>query len=177
MKKLLQCGVLSLFLAATLSAVPLIQTYNFTGTCTDCPDQGFATLTASTSSNVVSFSFSYNSDWISYSLPSALVYVNNVPFSGTSYTHNSAVEFDVYGTGSFTSFGGTGNPVPAGTTQEQIFFNLLPNGNWSTGINVPSDYGTNGAFDVPNSGVPEPASMALVGAGTALLILLRRRSA
>lgn len=179
MKTLLQCGLLSLFLAATLPAVPLIQTYDFTGTCTDCPDFGFGTLTASTSSNVVSFGFTYNSDWIAYTIPTAIVYVNGSPFSGTSYTYNPAVSLSIYGVGPFTSFGGTGNPNIAGTTQEQIYFSLSPNGNWSTGINVPSDFGTNGAFNVPGgpntSGVPEPASMALVGAGTGLLIRLQRR--
>lgn len=178
MKTLLQCGLLSLFLAATLPAIPLIQTYDFTGTCTDCPDFGFGTLTASTSSNVVSFSFSYNSDWISYNIPTATVYVDGLPFNSTSYTYNPAVNLNIIGTGTFTSFGGSGNPVIPGTTQEDIYFFRAPNGNWSTGINSPSDFGTNGNFNVPgpgNNGVPEPASMALVGAGTGLLILLKRR--
>jgi hypothetical protein len=178
MKTLLQCGLLSLFLAATLPAVPLIQTYDFTGTCTDCPDFGYATLTASTSSNVVSFSLSYNSDWISYTIPSANVYEDESPFAGTSYTYNPALSLYILGTGTFTSFGGSGNPVPPGTTQEAIYFSLTPSGNWSTGIALPSDFGTNGAFTAAgpgNSGVPEPASVALVAAGTALLFLRQRR--
>jgi hypothetical protein len=179
MKTLLQCGLLSLFLAATLPAVPLIQTYDFTGTCSDCPGFGYGTLTASTSNNVVSFSFSYNSDWISYTIPSvSTLYEDGFQFNGTSYTYNPAATFFVIGNGTFTSFGGSGNPVPPGTTQENIFFSLNPNGNWSTGINAPSDFGTNGAFNLQgggNSGVPEPASIALVGAGTGLLILLQRR--
>ncbi len=179
MKTLLQCGLLSLFLAATLPAVPLIQTYDFTGTCSDCPDFGFGTLTASTSSNVVSFSFTYNSDWISYTIPSASIYVNSVLFSGTSYTYNPALSLGIYGQGAFTSFGGSGNPNAAGTTQEFIAFLRQPNGNWFTGPNSNSDFGTNGNFvalDPGNTaGVPEPASMALVGAGTGLLILLKRR--
>ncbi len=176
MKNLLQCGLLSLFLAATLPAVPLIQTYDFTGTCTDCPDFGFGTLTASTSNNVVSFAFSYNSDWIVYNIPSASVYVNNILFNGSSYTYNPSLSLAIYGQGTFTSFGGAGNPNPVGTNQYPISFQLLPNGNWVTGPNVNSDFGTNGAFNVPNtSGVPEPASMALVGAGAGLLFLLKRR--
>ena len=176
MKTLLQCGLLSLFLAATLPAVPLIQTYDFTGTCTDCPDFGFGTLTASTSSNVVSFSFSYNSDWISYTIPSATLYVNNALFAGTSYSYNASLPLAIFGNGLFTSYGGTGNPLPAGSAQMPIYFTLEPNGDWSTGANINSDFGTNGALTVPNtSGVPEPASMALVGAGAGLLFLLKRR--
>jgi hypothetical protein len=179
MKTLLQCGLLSLFLAATLPAVPLIQTYDFTGTCTDCPDFGFGTLTASTSNNVVSFSMAYNSDWISYTIPSGAVEVDGLLFNGTSFTYNPAVSLNIVGTGTFTSFGGSGNPVLPGTTQESIYFYLNPGGNWSTGINAPSDFGTNGAFNLQgpgnSNGVPEPASIALVGAGTGLLILLQRR--
>jgi hypothetical protein len=177
MKTLLQCGLLSLFLAATLPAVPLIQTYDFTGTCSDCPAFGFGTLTASTSNNVVSFSMAYNSDWISYTIPSGAVEVDGFAFNGTSFTYNPAVSLNIVGTGTFTSFGGSGNPVPPGTTQESIYFYLNPGGFWSTGINLPSDFGTNGAFvsSVPQTGVPEPTSIALVGAGTGLLILLQRR--
>ena len=179
MKTLLQCGLLSLFLAATLPAVPVIQNYDFTGTCSDCPDFGFGTLTASTSNNVVTFSMAYNSDWISYTIPSVSVLSEaGVPFTGTSFTYNPAATLFIVGNGTFTSFGGSGNPVIPGTTQENIFFSLNTNGNWSTGINAPSDFGTNGAFNLQgpgNSSVPEPASIALVGAGTGLLILLQRR--
>lgn len=177
MKTLLQCGILSLFLASTLPAIPLIQNYDFTGTCTDCPDFGFATLTASTSSNVVTFSLNYNSDWISYTIPSATVLVDSQLFTGPSYTYNPAASLYVIGHGTFTSFGGSGNPVPAGTTQESIYFTLETNGNWSTGVAAPSDFGTNGAFAVPggNTGVPEPSSVAMAGAGIGMLVLLQRR--
>jgi hypothetical protein len=179
MKHLLQCGLLMLCLTAALPAVPLVQTYDFTGTCSDCPDFGFGTLTATTNNNVVSFSFSYNSDWISYTLASALVQIDSVTFNGSSFTYNPAQNIAIYGTGPFTSFGGPGNPEPAGTNSEQIYFQMQSSGTWSTGINLPSDFGTNGAFTLQggNSSVPEPTTFGLVGAGAGLLWLQRRRRA
>lgn len=172
MKNLLKSGLLALCLTATLPAVPIVENWNFTGTCSDCPNFGFATLTATTNSNVVSFSFSYNSDWLSYTLASPQVRLNSVVFAGTSFSINPGDRVDVYGTGPLTSVGGVGNPVPVGTTTEQLYFQLFSDGTWATGVNVPGDFGTNGAFALQgNNAVPEPATFGLAGLSAGLLAL------
>lgn len=170
MKTLLKNGLLALCLTAMLPAVPLIENWNFTGTCSDCPDVGSATLTTSTSSNVVSFSFSYNSDWISYTLTAPSVFQNLSPFAGTSFTINPGDRLDIFGIGTLTSFGGPGNPVPAGTTAEQMYFRAFANGNWETGISSNSDFGTNGVWTLQGgSTVPEPSTLGLAGLSASLL--------
>jgi PEP-CTERM motif len=171
MKNLLQAGLLALCLSVSVPAVPLVESWDFTGTCSDCPDFGFGTLTASTSNNVVTFSFSYNSDWISYTLTNPQVRVNSVIFNGSSFTLAPTDRVDLYGTAPYTSFGGVGNPVPVGTTTENLYFRRFSNGNWETGVNVPGDFGTNGAFVLQgnNSPVPEPSTMGLAGLSAGLL--------
>lgn len=171
MKNLLKAGLLALCLTVASPAVPIIENWNFTGTCSDCPDLGFGTLTTSTDNNVVSFSFSYNSDWISYTLTNAQVRVNAVIFNGSSFTLAPTDRVDIYGNAPYTSFGGVGNPVPLGTTQEDLYFRRLSDGTWETGVNVPGDFGTNGAFALQgnNSAVPEPSTMGLAGLSAGLI--------
>ena len=56
------------------------------------------------------------------------------------------------------------------------FFNTFPGGNWSAGESgLIFDFGNNGIFSL-QSGVPEPSSVLLIGAGLAAIFLRRRQS-
>ena len=110
-----------LLAAFSLSATPtLVGTWNFNGVCTDCPGNGTGTMNVYLNNNALNFQFSYSSPWIAYSMNNATAYINNVLVTGNTFAGPAGVNF-VIGQSpiSLTSFGGQGNPVPAGTTAKQ----------------------------------------------------------
>jgi hypothetical protein len=179
MNHLLRSGLLTLCLTVAASAVPIVQTWNFTGTCSDCPDFGFGTLTTSTENNVVSFNFAYSSDWLTYTMNAATVLVNTGNgwslFNGSSFDIAPGMSLIFRQTASVTSFGGAGNPIPVGVSTQPMYFDAFSDGTWSTGVYLPSDFGTNGAWTSGSSAVPEPSTLALAAFGGATLLFFRRR--
>jgi hypothetical protein len=96
-------------------------------------------------------------------------------FFGSSFELEAGLSLRFHQNTSVTSFGGSGNPLPPGVTTENMYFMALANGNWSTGVDLPSDFGTNGAWTQGPSGVPEPSTLALAAFGGATLFFLRFR--
>ncbi|MBY0505438.1 MAG: PEP-CTERM sorting domain-containing protein [Bryobacteraceae bacterium] len=185
MKKL----TLALILAtSTLSlvTVPLsagtIAVWNFSGVCSDCPGNGTGVLSVNQDlpNGPLTFGFAYSSAWISYTMTNATATFEGQPVTNPSFNPGSGYLILSQANIAFTSFGGAGNPMPAGTITDSVFFARLGDGTWQTGANSSnSDFGvaqsstfTQGS--VP-SGVPEPSSYALMGGGLAVLIGLRRR--
>jgi PEP-CTERM motif len=179
MTNTLRIGLLTLLMAAALVATPLTNgTLNFHGTCTDCPDFGDGVLVVTTVGNVTTFNFTYTSDWITYNMSSPTLSINEVGFTGTGLSFGPGDSlFLLQANVSVTSFGGTGNPLAAGTANLNAFFSLdVTSGNWSTGGIQLLDFGTNGAFTVASaSAVPEPSTFVMAAAGAGLVLFRRRR--
>lgn len=176
MKHLLRSGLLAFCFTAAASAATV---WNFTGICSDCPDFGYGTLTATEIPGEVLFSFTYSSDWLSYTMDPLQMWGNTgggwSTFTGTTFAITSGMSLQMRGFADVTSFGGSGNPLPPGTTNEYMYFAAGSDGSWSTGVYQNSDFGTGGAWTQGVSGVPEPSTLALGGLGAVALLLLHRR--
>ena len=177
---------LSLFALLALATVPahagVISVWNFDGVCSDCPGHGTGVLTVSqaVANGPLSFEFVYSSAWIAYTMDNATAYFGNTVFTGTSFSIPTGI-FRLQQTVPITSFGGVGNPLPTpGVYNDGLvsFFNRTTDNFWSTGSNAfVDDYGTGFTFlqGSVNSGVPEPSSVALLGAGVLAWALRRRQ--
>lgn len=182
MTNTLRRGLLKVCAMVALSALPASAAtiWNFTGTCTDCPDIGEAVLVATPNGNSVSFTLSYSSDWISYTLTSPDVFLNGPPFTGSSFTFGptDAIYIEQFGA-TITSFGGLGNPLAPGTYTDRVIFQSNGNGGtWFTGTSAFFlDYGTGTSWTQAssNSGVPEPSTFGLAGLSGGLLLLRQWR--
>lgn len=172
----LRIGLFTLCALVALSSAPAsAATFYFTGTCSDCPDIGEGVLTTTEVGNATTFNFSYVSDWISYTMSNAAVSVDGDQFQGTGFTIPVGLSLSIAQSGVLiTSFGGTGNPMAAGTILSQAYFDLFANGNWQTGGQLLADFGTNGAFG-PGNAVPEPSTLGLAGLSAGLLLLRKWR--
>jgi hypothetical protein len=169
-------GLLTLSLSSA-SASP-IEVWNFTGVCTDCPGTGTGTLTVEQSS----FTFSYTSAWISYTLANAIVQVDEeTQTPGVPLPNLSAFDLYIRGTGSVTSFGGTNgqfsNPLPVGTQTRQMYFFSYAGANWGTGEFALADFGPSQTWTAgsQSSAVPEPSTFALLASAAVVGGVLRRR--
>lgn len=156
-------------------------TIYFTGTCADCPDIGEGVLTTTEVGSSTIFEFTYTSDWITYTMTNAGARVDGVPFSGLGFALlPGQALFLGQNNINITSFGGVGNPMPAGTTAENAYFFLGNNGDWETGGQLLADFGINGAFSSQSSSVPEPSALGLAGLSAGVLLARqwkRRREA
>ena len=92
MKQLLKLGLLALCTVAAVSAAPVSSgTFTFLGTCSDCPTTGNATLVVSPSGNTLNFNLTYTSDWLTYNMPSAGLFVN----SGNGFAFFTGSSFEI----------------------------------------------------------------------------------
>jgi hypothetical protein len=171
-----------LAIAALPATATTIQTWNFTGLCTDCPGNGTGVLLVNQAqaNGPLTFQFSYSSAWISYNMTNANAFIGGSAFSGTTFTIPTNARLDFRQIVPITSFGGTGNPLgaPGVYNDGTVYFQYVPTqGQWFTGSNAfLADYGTLPTWtQVPNnnSEVPEPTSVAIVGLGLAGLAYAR----
>ena len=148
-------GGASIF-AATIDT----ETFNFTGTCTDCTGQGTATLVLTnytlgndiTAANFVSFDYSSNLFTMSVTTDNLFSIAGNLPASLPSFAFVQVLR-----------------------SPDQTMFESNTDGTWFIGR--PSDFGTNGIWGAAVSGVPEPASSLLFLGGLIGLGLLRKKRA
>jgi len=181
MKQLLIRGLLALCAVATLPATS-VNGWTFNGTCLDCPSTGQATLLVTPSGNTLNFELTYVSDWLSYTMNNATLWVNSgngyQQFSGNSFTIGPSDELYFVQQGiSVTSTGGLNNPLPAGTATRDFFFRTWTNGDWMTGdVGQNSDFGNGGVWTAGvNTAVPEPSTWGLAGVSVAALLVRRAR--
>ncbi|MDR3699189.1 MAG: PEP-CTERM sorting domain-containing protein [Candidatus Sulfopaludibacter sp.] len=164
----------SLTLAATMialgvatakpaSATIALEVFSFSGTCTDCVGYGTGTLALITGYNLGD-SFG----------------VDNFQF----FTYSSSIVgdpgFTIGKNSSGLAVSGILPSVLPGTANVSISDNAWSfvsssDGSWSVGL-VPADYGPSSTWSLPSpASVPEPAPMALLGAGLAALLYRARR--
>ena len=178
-------GIGALTAAAPLQAAS-IQTFLFSGVCDpmDCTGFGTGTLvltnytqgTAIGISNFVTFSYGGTNLLAPFVILQADVtslvgnIPNGLPGPGTLVIDtNNAPLVNNLTRGLVVSTVGVSVPVLP-------FFNTFPGGNWSAGESgLIFDFGNNGIF-TQQSGVPEPSSVLLIGAGLAAIFLRRRQS-
>jgi hypothetical protein len=179
--KLFSLVILAAGLSGTANAITIDSTYTFTGTCTaDCTGTATGTLVLSnytlgddlSSSNFVSFS--YSSNYLSYSLPQSgledilgsidgplpsFEYVFLFGYTDVTFPGNGTIASPV----SFLEYGNTGDWC-VGADGVSEFCTIADS----------SDVGVNGIFS--GAGVPEPATYAtILLAGAGLLIVRRKR--
>jgi hypothetical protein len=170
------------------------QNYTWTGTCTDCDGTATATLnlqdynpTALDGLSDFNFvSFSYQSNLVNFSTSDGLEDSSGElpPITGFA-----VATVDIYWLGLPTSEFTT-LPTNITTPTVDAEFCSDTNGNWSLSVvdyntqfapacpsSAPADFGTAGIFNPVGSGstVPEPATIALFGAGLAGIGIIRRR--
>lgn len=134
------------------------ETFNFTGTCSDCTGQGTATLVLTnytlgndiTSANFVSFDYSSNLFTMSVTTDNLFSIAGNLPASLPSFAFVQVLR-----------------------SPDQTMFESSTDGTWFIG--APADRGTNGIWAAAVSGVPEPASSMLFLGGLIGLGLLRKK--
>lgn len=170
-------------IAALPAAATTIQTWNFTGVCSDCPGNGTGVLLVNQAqtNGPLTFQFSYSSAWISYTMNNPSVFVGNTAFSGTTFSIPTAANLSIVQVVPITSFGGVGNPLgtPGVYNDGSVNFFYRPSpAFWSTGSNAfINDYGTQPTWTQGsvNSPVPEPTTAAFLGLGLIGVACVRRR--
>jgi len=147
--------------AAPASAGPIVETYTFTGTCTDCSGTVTGILTLD-SSYVLGNSIA--PDFLSFFYEGS----NMIPGGFTIGNLDSGL----FVTGSLPST--LPGPASSDITIENLnwIFSANTDGSWSVapGGLLSADFGTNGVFSTP-----EPSTAVLIGFGLAGVGVLRRR--
>ncbi len=176
-------GFVALSALAPIQAAT-ISTFTFTGTCTDCSGQGKATLVlqdytqgnAITLLNLVSFTYLGTNLLEGFTiLQGDNPIIDGIIPAGLP----GPADFSIFSTLGLSLVGGgsgpTGEDVPGFDLVISPFFNTsidnrdndgLPF-NWEAGDNgLQADFGTSGTWNAQlDSGVPEPSSVILIGAG------------
>ena len=154
--------LLATICAAPASADPIVETYTFTGTCTDCSGTVTGTLTLD-SSYVLGNPI--GPDFLSFVYDGS----NLIPGGFTISDLDAGVS--VSGSLPSTLPGAPSSDIVIENANWEFLVNT--DGSWSV-VDVLSeaDYGTNGSFSDP---APEPSSAILIGCGLVGLRLVRRR--
>jgi hypothetical protein len=194
-RSILLAGVLTIALPIfSANAIVVIQgqNYTWTGTCSDCDGTATATLdlqdydpTALDGLSDFNFvSFSYQSNLVNFSTSDSL---EDSSGELPAITGFAVATVDIYWLGLPTSEFTT-LPTDITTPTVDAEFCSDTSGNWSLSVvdyntqfapacPTPADFGTAGIFNPvgSSSSVPEPATVALFGAGLAGLGFIRRR--
>lgn len=154
-------AVLGMLVALPASATVIVnQVYDFSGTCSDCTGTATGELTLS-----------------GYTLGQDITSANFVSFhyDGTDLQPSFTVlptDSEFFVEGSLTTIPGP-NDVLLGNSD--IRFQSQSNGDWCVGGSCDRDAGTPSVYNAASTGVPEPATMGLLGLGLAGAALLGRR--
>ena len=152
--------------AASPAAADIVQTFDFSGLCTDCSGTATATLVLN-SSYVLGTEFD-NSDFVSFTY-------NATNLQSTFTILPSDPDLSVDGTIPATppGFADVDIALDGGSLEFQSF---SADGSWYVADIVPEDYGTNGVWSsASQAAAPEPATIGLVGGAFAIAAGILRR--